>query len=102
MQILRQFLLATRRTFSSQTIRNRLHEGNLYARSPMMCIPLTTRHCEDRRRWAAEHRGWMQSDCNRVLFRDESRFSLESDTRHVLVWKEKGTRNNPIFSGVSR
>ncbi|XP_071044216.1 uncharacterized protein [Parasteatoda tepidariorum] len=29
--------------------------------------------------------------------RHESRFSLESDTRRVLVWRERGTRNNPTF-----
>ncbi|GFW26777.1 transposable element Tcb2 transposase [Trichonephila clavipes] len=28
---------------------------------------------------------------------DESQFSLESDTRRVLVWRDRGTRNNPAF-----
>ncbi|GFS94064.1 hypothetical protein TNCV_1810851 [Trichonephila clavipes] len=28
----------------SQTVRNRLHEGGLYARRSMVCIPLTPRH----------------------------------------------------------
>ncbi|GFT46441.1 transposable element Tcb2 transposase [Trichonephila clavipes] len=27
----------------------------------------------------------------------ESRFSLECDTRRVLVWRDRGTRNNPTF-----
>ncbi|GFV45381.1 transposable element Tcb1 transposase [Trichonephila clavipes] len=27
----------------------------------------------------------------------ESRFSLECDTRRVLVWRDRGTRNNPAF-----
>ncbi|GFX72130.1 HTH_Tnp_Tc3_2 domain-containing protein [Trichonephila clavipes] len=49
-------LLATGRRMSSQTVRNRLHEGGLYARRPMVCIPLTPRHRAARRRWAAEHR----------------------------------------------
>lgn len=96
-QLQRQFLLATGRRVSSQTVRNRLHQGGLYARRPMVCIPLTSRHRADRRRWAAEHRDWMQSDWSQVLFTDESRFSLECDTRRVLVWRERGTRNNPIF-----
>ncbi|GFU70312.1 HTH_Tnp_Tc3_2 domain-containing protein [Trichonephila clavipes] len=54
----RQLLLATGRMVSSQTVRNRLHEGGLYARRPMVCIPLTPRHRAARRRWAAEHRDW--------------------------------------------
>ncbi|GFU96255.1 HTH_Tnp_Tc3_2 domain-containing protein [Trichonephila clavipes] len=81
----RQLLLATGRRVSSQTVRNRLHEGGLYARRPMVCIPLTPRHRAARRSWAAEHRDWEQHDWSQVLFTDESRFSLECDTRRVLV-----------------
>ncbi|GFU72209.1 transposable element Tcb2 transposase [Trichonephila clavipes] len=29
--------------------------------------------------------------------RNESRFSLECDTRRVLVWRDRGTRKNPVF-----
>ncbi|GFT29536.1 HTH_Tnp_Tc3_2 domain-containing protein [Trichonephila clavipes] len=61
-QLQRQLLLATGRRVSSQTVRNRLHEGGLYARRPMVCIPLTPRHRAARRRWAAEHRDWEQHD----------------------------------------
>ncbi|GFV35186.1 transposable element Tcb2 transposase [Trichonephila clavipes] len=68
-----------------QTVRNRLHEGRLYARRPMVCIPLTPRHRAARRRWTAEHRDWEQHDWSQVLFTDESQFSLECDTRRVLV-----------------
>ncbi|GFW38722.1 transposable element Tcb2 transposase [Trichonephila clavipes] len=57
-----------------QTVRNRLHEGGLYARRRMVYIPLTPCHREVRRRWAAEHRDWEQHDCSQVLFTDESRF----------------------------
>ncbi|GFW70672.1 transposable element Tcb2 transposase [Trichonephila clavipes] len=83
-QLQRQLLLATGRRVSSQTVRNRLHERGLYARRPMVCIPLTPRHRAARRRWAAEHRDWEQHDWSQVLFTDESRFSLECDTRRVL------------------
>ncbi|GFX44377.1 transposable element Tcb2 transposase [Trichonephila clavipes] len=96
-QLQRQLLLATGRRLSSQTVRNRLHEGGLYARRPMVCIPLTPRHHAARRRWAAEHRDREQHDWSQVLFTDESRFSLECDTRRVLVWRDRGTRNNPAF-----
>ncbi|GFT90055.1 transposable element Tcb2 transposase [Trichonephila clavipes] len=93
----RQLLLATGRRVSSQTVCNRLHEGGLYVRRLMVCIPLTPRHRAARRRWAAEHRDWEQHDWSQVLFTDESRFSLECDTRRVLVWRDRGTRNNPAF-----
>ncbi|GFW37831.1 transposable element Tcb2 transposase [Trichonephila clavipes] len=71
-QLQRQLLLATGRRVSSQTVRNRLHEGWLYARRRMVCIPLTPRHRAARRRWAAEHRDWEQNDWSQVLFTDES------------------------------
>ncbi|GFY33897.1 HTH_Tnp_Tc3_2 domain-containing protein [Trichonephila clavipes] len=71
-QLQRQLLLATGRRVSSQTVRNRLHEGWLYARRRMVCIPLTPRHRATRRRWAAEHRDWEQNDWSQVLFTDES------------------------------
>ncbi|GFU06021.1 HTH_Tnp_Tc3_2 domain-containing protein [Trichonephila clavipes] len=96
-QLQRQLLLATGRRVSSQTVRNWLHEGELYARRPMVCIPLTPRHRVARKRWAAEHRDWEQHDWSQVLFTDESRFSLECSTRRVLVWRDRGTRNNPAF-----
>ncbi|GFX68742.1 transposable element Tcb2 transposase [Trichonephila clavipes] len=96
-QLQRQLLLATGRRVFSQTVRNRLHEGGLYARRPMVCIPLTPRHRVARRRWAAEHRDWEQHDWSQVLFTDESRFSQECETRRVLVWRDRGTRNNPAF-----
>ncbi|GFT20616.1 HTH_Tnp_Tc3_2 domain-containing protein [Trichonephila clavipes] len=96
-QMQRQLLLATGRRVFSQTVRNRLHEGRLCARRPMVCIPLTPRHRAARRRWAPEHRDSEQHDWSQVLFTDESRFSLECDTQRVLVWRDRGTRNNPAF-----
>lgn len=34
----------------------RLYLCGLYARMPMVCIPLTSRHCMVRKSWANEHR----------------------------------------------
>lgn len=54
----------------------RLYLCGLYARMPMVCIPLTSRHCMVRKSWANEHRDWTQPNWNHELFTDESRFSL--------------------------
>ncbi|GFT02740.1 transposable element Tcb2 transposase [Trichonephila clavipes] len=94
-QLQSKLFLATGRRMSSQTVRNRLHEGGLYARRPMVGIPLTPRHRATRRRWAAEHRDWEQHDWSQVLFTDESRSSLWIQS--FLVWRNRGTRNNPAF-----
>ncbi|GFU88773.1 transposable element Tcb2 transposase [Trichonephila clavipes] len=46
---------ATGTTVSTQTVRNRLHGVGLYARRPMVCVRLTSRHRCDRREWTTEH-----------------------------------------------
>ncbi|GFT19304.1 transposable element Tcb2 transposase [Trichonephila clavipes] len=48
------------------TVARKLHGGGLFARRP-----------------------------GRVLFTDESRFSLSSDSRRILIWRERGSRNHP-------
>ncbi|GFS89579.1 transposable element Tc1 transposase [Trichonephila clavipes] len=54
---------------------------------------LDTRH--RRSLWCREHRNWRDNEWGRVLFTDESRFSLSSDSHRILIWRERGSRNNP-------
>ncbi|GFX49612.1 transposable element Tcb2 transposase [Trichonephila clavipes] len=61
---------ATGTTVSTQTIRNRLHGVGLYARRPMVCVRLTSRHRCDRREWATER---------------------------ISIWRDRGSKNNPAF-----
>ncbi|GFW64351.1 transposable element Tcb2 transposase [Trichonephila clavipes] len=49
--LLQQHLcLATGTTVSTQTVQTRLHGVGLYARQPMVCVRLTSRHRHDRRK----------------------------------------------------
>ncbi|GFS82934.1 transposable element Tc1 transposase [Trichonephila clavipes] len=36
-----------------------------------------------------EHRNWRDNEWGRVLFTDESRFSLSSDSHRILIWRER-------------
>ncbi|GFT24855.1 transposable element Tcb2 transposase [Trichonephila clavipes] len=45
--------------------------------------------------WFREHRNWRDNEWGRVLFTDESRFSLNSDSHRILIWRERGSRNHP-------
>ncbi|GFV83131.1 transposable element Tcb2 transposase [Trichonephila clavipes] len=63
----------------------------------MVCILLTPRHRAARRDGLLNIEIREQNDWSQVLFTDESRFSLECDTRRVLVWRDRGTRNNAAF-----
>ncbi|GFX25933.1 transposable element Tcb2 transposase [Trichonephila clavipes] len=42
-----------------------------------------------------EHRNWRDNEWGRVLFTDESRFSLSSDSHRILIWRERGSHNHP-------
>ncbi|GFT17758.1 HTH_Tnp_Tc3_2 domain-containing protein [Trichonephila clavipes] len=95
-QIQRKLVLTTTRWTSNQTIRNRFLACGPYARKPIICILLRARQRAARIMWAAQCQSWMQNDCSQTLF-TEFRFSFESDLRLVLIWQEKGNRNNPIF-----
>ncbi|GFU76331.1 transposable element Tcb2 transposase [Trichonephila clavipes] len=88
---------ATGTTVSTQTIRNRLHGVGLYARRPMVCVRLTSRHRRDRREWATEHVNWRRNAWSNVLFSDESLFSVHPDNRRIFIWRDRGSRNNPAF-----
>ncbi|GFY12520.1 transposable element Tcb1 transposase [Trichonephila clavipes] len=58
--------------------------------------PRGTTPADDRRSlWCREHRNWRDNEFGRVLFTDESRFSLSSDSHRILIWRERGSRNHP-------
>ncbi|GFW81548.1 transposable element Tcb2 transposase [Trichonephila clavipes] len=60
-----------------------------------VCVPLTRQHRTARLQWCREHHNWTEQDWACVLFSDESRFSLSSDCRRQLIWRESGTAYRP-------
>ncbi|GFV08921.1 transposable element Tcb2 transposase [Trichonephila clavipes] len=52
-------------------------------------------HRTARLQWFREHHNWTEQDWACVLFSDESRFSLSSDCRRQLIWRESGTAYRP-------
>ncbi|GFX02718.1 transposable element Tcb2 transposase [Trichonephila clavipes] len=83
--------------FNTDCPKPRLHGVGLYARRPMVCVRLTSRHRCDRREWATEHVNWRRNEWSNVLFSDESRFSVHPDNRRIFIWRDRGSRNNPAF-----
>ncbi|UYV84811.1 hypothetical protein LAZ67_X003588, partial [Cordylochernes scorpioides] len=67
----------------------------LYARRPIICVPLTPPQKRARELWRRQHVAWNPDEWSHVIFTDESRFSLNSYYRCVFVWREVETRNNP-------
>ncbi|GFV62014.1 transposable element Tcb2 transposase [Trichonephila clavipes] len=78
-----------------KSVARRLRGGGLYARRPVVCVPLTRQHRTARLQLCREHHNWTERDWACVLFSDESRFSLSSDCRRQLIWRESGTAYRP-------
>ncbi|GFW86720.1 uncharacterized protein TNCV_2808751 [Trichonephila clavipes] len=94
-QVANQFLAASGKQTSRKTVARRLRGGGLYARRPVVCVPLTRQHRTARLQLCREHHNWTEQDWACVLFSDESRFSLSSDCRRQLIWRESGTPYRP-------
>ncbi|GFV03954.1 hypothetical protein TNCV_915791 [Trichonephila clavipes] len=84
-EIARPTTQATGRPISRFTVARRLHGGGLFARRPVRCVPLTPAHRRRRSLRCREHRNWRDNEWGRVLFTDESRFSLSSDSHRILI-----------------
>ncbi|GFW33527.1 HTH_Tnp_Tc3_2 domain-containing protein [Trichonephila clavipes] len=87
----RQLSSATGTTVSSQTVYRRLGHIGLYARMSVRCVPLNATHCHLRLTWSREYALWTPQQSSCVMFSDESRFSLQSDSRRTLIWRVQDT-----------
>lgn len=77
---------------SSRTVRRRLNEANLASRRPATGPLLTRAHRVARLQYSHEHVNWTLEDWRRVLFTDESRFTLFSPDGRMRVWRRQGER----------
>ncbi|GFW17270.1 transposable element Tc1 transposase [Trichonephila clavipes] len=86
-QVASQFLAASGKQISRKTVARRLRGGGLYGRRPVVCVPLTRQHRTAHLQWCRKHHNWTEQDW--------SRFSLSSDCRRQLIWRESGTAYRP-------
>ncbi|GBN82143.1 Transposable element Tcb2 transposase [Araneus ventricosus] len=94
-QLSRDLYAATGTRVSRVTVSKRLHETGLFARRPAVCVPLTSTNRRVCLEWCREHRDWSMDQWATVLFTDESRFSLNTDSHRTFIWREPGTRYLP-------
>ncbi|GFV44919.1 transposable element Tcb1 transposase [Trichonephila clavipes] len=81
---------------SRKTIRRRLTEV-LRSRRPLRRLPLTPHHRQCRLDFCRPRATWSVTDWRRVIFSDESRFSLSADDHRTRVWRRTGQRSDPAF-----
>ncbi|UYV66563.1 hypothetical protein LAZ67_4002086 [Cordylochernes scorpioides] len=77
-----------------RTISRRLVANGLHSCRPLRRLPLTPPNRRQRLEWCRARTTWM-TEWHRVVFSDESRFCLSSDSRRVRVWRRRGERSNP-------
>ncbi|GFY11460.1 HTH_Tnp_Tc3_2 domain-containing protein [Trichonephila clavipes] len=82
---------------SRETIRRRLTEVGLRSRRPLRRLPLTPHHRQCRLDFCRPRATWSVTDWRRVIFSDESRFSLGADYHRTRVWRRTGQRSDPAF-----
>ncbi|UYV70148.1 hypothetical protein LAZ67_7001969 [Cordylochernes scorpioides] len=82
------------RKVSARTISRRLVANGLHSCRPLRRLPLTPPNRRQRLEWCRARSTWM-TEWHRVVFSDESRFCLSSDSRRVRVWRRRGERSNP-------
>ncbi|GFX56834.1 transposable element Tcb2 transposase [Trichonephila clavipes] len=82
---------------SRETIRRRLTEVGLKSRRPLRRLPLTPHHRQCRLDFCRPRATWSVTDWRRVIFSDESRFSLSDDDHRTRVWRRTGQRSDPAF-----
>ncbi|GFU30266.1 cubilin [Trichonephila clavipes] len=78
-------------------IRRRLTEVGLRSRRPLRRLPLTPHHRQCRLDFCRPRATWSVTDWRRVLFSDESRFSLSADDHRTRVLRRTGQRSDPGF-----
>ncbi|GFW89334.1 transposable element Tcb1 transposase [Trichonephila clavipes] len=98
----RQLSSATGTTVSRQTVYRRLGHIGLYARRPVRCVPLIATHCRLRLTWNREHALWTPQQWSCVMFSDESRFSLQSDSRRNLMWTDQHVQSVTMTGHIYR
>ncbi|GBO25194.1 Transposable element Tc1 transposase [Araneus ventricosus] len=81
-------------TVTERTVTNRLLQGQLRARRPVACIPLTPNHCRFRREWCQARAHW-RIERRSVVLSDESRFCLGARDGRVVVRRRSGERLQP-------
>ncbi|GFX94590.1 transposable element Tcb2 transposase [Trichonephila clavipes] len=84
-QVANQFLAHSEKQISRKTVARRLRGVELYARRPVVRVPLTRQHRTARLQWCREHHNRTQQDWACVLFSDESKGPISDMQYHGLA-----------------
>ena len=80
---------------SVRTAYRRLRESGIQSRRPAVRIPLSTQHRMKRMVWCRSHLSWNNDQWRRILWTDESTFTLDFNDGRIRVHRMTGERFAP-------
>ncbi|GFV07916.1 HTH_38 domain-containing protein [Trichonephila clavipes] len=96
-RLYRRGVVRTHPVPSRETIRRRLTEVGLRSRRPLRRLPLTPHHRQCRLDFADLGQLWSVTDWRRVIFSDESRFSLSADDHRTCLEAHRPAVRSGIY-----
>ncbi|GFW68724.1 transposable element Tcb1 transposase [Trichonephila clavipes] len=99
-QVANKFLAASGKQISRKTVARRLRGGGLYARRPVVCVPLTRQHRTARLQWCREHHNWTEQDWACVLFSDEKNIQEKDGSLVVMAGMSRVQAKYPSCRGT--
>ncbi|GFV93782.1 transposable element Tcb2 transposase [Trichonephila clavipes] len=84
-----------------QTISRHLAEANLKSKRPFRALPLTPENRQLRLQWCQARSMWNVTNCQKVVFSNESRFVWGTDDNPVRVWRHSGEWYNSPHCSTS-
>lgn len=80
---------------STKTVRRELHNGGYHGRAAIRKPLLSSVNIQKRMLWCKDHKTWSPDQWRRVIFSDESSFSLFPTSGRVYVWRQPKEAFNP-------
>ncbi|GFS52990.1 transposable element Tcb2 transposase [Trichonephila clavipes] len=89
-------------SMSVRVITMRLAERQLLSWRPLRILLFAPPNHHLRLKWCQAGSDWTAAEWNKVVFSNESRFSLSSDENRVHVWSPRSERLNPARCTAAR
>lgn len=80
---------------STHTVRRELHGQNLYARAAIAKPLIKKANAEKRLRWCQERKSWTLEQWRKIVYSDESTYTLFPTAGRIYVWRTPKEAYNP-------
>src|SRR5688572_29993593 len=86
-QLQSNFVQSSGTVVSIKTIKRALHEAGYHSRVAVRKPLISAKNRRDRLQWCRQHQGWTDEQWKKVIWSDESRFTLFKSDGKTRVWR---------------